>query len=42
MLTYEEGIAGMEKTAHEELHILYFLPNIIRMIKSGKMRWGDM
>jgi hypothetical protein len=28
----------LEKTAQEELHDLYSLPNIIRMIKSRRMR----
>jgi hypothetical protein len=30
----------VEKTANEELHILYSLPSIIRMITSRRMRWA--
>jgi hypothetical protein len=31
---------GRMKLRNEELHNLYSLPNIIRMIKSRKMRWA--
>jgi hypothetical protein len=31
---------GWRKVHNEELHDLYSLPNIIRMIKSGWMRWA--
>jgi hypothetical protein len=30
---------GWRKLHNEELHNLYSLPSIIRMMKSGKMRW---
>jgi hypothetical protein len=30
----------MRKLHNDELHNLYFSPNIIRMIKSRKMRWA--
>jgi hypothetical protein len=30
---------GRRKLHNEELHNLFSSPNIIRMIKSGKMRW---
>jgi hypothetical protein len=36
----EELIAGRRKLHDGELHNLYFLPNITRMIKSRKMRWA--
>jgi hypothetical protein len=29
----------LEKLHNEELHNLYFLPNIIRMFKLKRMRW---
>jgi hypothetical protein len=36
-----EVIGGWRKL-HEELHTLYFLPVIIRMIKSRRIKWaGD-
>jgi hypothetical protein len=31
---------GWRKLHNEELHNLYSLPNIIRMIKPKRMRWG--
>jgi hypothetical protein len=31
----------MEKLHKEELHILYSPPNIIRQIKSRRMRWAE-
>jgi hypothetical protein len=31
---------GWRKLHNEERHNLYFLPNIIRMIKSRKMKWA--
>jgi hypothetical protein len=48
--TKREEVAGGWRSLHnEELHNLYTSPNIIRMIKSRKMRWrghvvcmGDM
>jgi hypothetical protein len=30
---------GVEKMYNEKLHDMYFLPNIIRIIKSRRMRW---
>jgi hypothetical protein len=30
----------LEKTAYEELHELFSLPSIIRMIKSRRVRWA--
>jgi hypothetical protein len=30
----------MEKLHNEELHILYSSPNIVRQIKSRRMRWA--
>jgi hypothetical protein len=30
----------LRKLHNEELHILYYSPNIIRQIKSRKMRWA--
>jgi hypothetical protein len=35
-----EVIGGWRKLHIEELHNLYSLPSIIRMIKSRKMRWA--
>jgi hypothetical protein len=39
-LKRKEVTGGWRKLHNEELHNLYFLPNIIRMIKSGMMRWA--
>jgi hypothetical protein len=37
-----DGVIGGWRTLHNEiLHNLYFLPNIIRMIKSMKMKWTE-
>jgi hypothetical protein len=30
----------MEKIAYDELHYLYSSPNIVRVIKSRRMRWA--
>jgi hypothetical protein len=38
-LKRDEVIGGWRKMHNEELHNLYFSPNIIRMIKSSRMRW---
>jgi hypothetical protein len=35
----DEVIRGWRKLYDEELHDVYYLPNIIRMIKSRRMRW---
>jgi hypothetical protein len=34
----DEGIGGWRKLHNEELHNLHSSPNIIRMIKSGRIR----
>ena len=31
----------MDKAPHEELHSLYRSPNIVRVIKSRKLRWAE-
>jgi hypothetical protein len=36
----DEVIRGWRKLHNEELHNLYSLPSIIRMIKSRRMRWA--
>jgi hypothetical protein len=36
----EEVRAGWRKLHNEELHNFYSSPNIIRMIKSRRMRWA--
>jgi hypothetical protein len=36
----DEIIGGWKKLDNEELHNLYLSPNIIRLIKSWRMRWG--
>jgi hypothetical protein len=35
-----DEITGEWRKLHEELHILYSSPNIIRQIKSRRMRWA--
>jgi hypothetical protein len=38
----KDEIRGEWKRPHnEELYNMYFLPNIIRMIKSRRMRWAE-
>jgi hypothetical protein len=38
---YRDNVTGEWKKLHnEELHILYSFPNIIRQIKSRRMRWA--
>jgi hypothetical protein len=39
-LKQDEIIGGLRKLHSEELNNLYCLPNIIRMIKSMRMRWA--
>jgi hypothetical protein len=36
----EDG--SWRKLHNDELHSLYFSPNIVRLIKSRRMRWADM
>jgi len=36
----ERGNGGMEEIAYEELNDLYSSPNIVRVIKSRRMRWA--
>jgi hypothetical protein len=36
----DEVIGGWRKLHNEELNNLYYSPNIIRMIKSRRMRWA--
>jgi hypothetical protein len=36
----DEVTGGWRKLLNEELHNLYSSPSIIRMIKSGRMRWA--
>jgi hypothetical protein len=37
----DEVTGGWKKLHNEELHELYSLPNIIRMIKSRRMKWAE-
>jgi hypothetical protein len=36
----DEVTGGWRKLHNEELHKLYFSPNVIRMIKSRRMKWS--
>jgi hypothetical protein len=38
----DEVTGGWRKLHNEKLHNLYSLPNIIRMIKSMRMRWAEI
>jgi hypothetical protein len=40
-LKRDEATGGWRKLHNEELHNLYSLPSIIRMIKSRGMRWAE-
>ena len=35
-----DEITGEWRKLHEELNVLYFSPNIVRVIKSRRMRWA--
>jgi hypothetical protein len=37
----EEVAGGWRRLHNEELHKLYTLPNIIRVVKSRRMRWAE-
>jgi hypothetical protein len=37
----DEVAGGWRKLHNEELHNLYSSPSVIRMMKSGKMRWAE-
>jgi hypothetical protein len=39
-LKRDEVMEDWRKLRNEELHNLYFSPNIIRMIKSWRMKWA--
>jgi hypothetical protein len=41
VLRRDEMMGDWRKLHNEELHNLYSLPNIIRMIKSRRMRWAS-
>jgi hypothetical protein len=38
--TREEVVGGWRRLHNEELHNFYASPNIIRMMKPGRMRWA--
>jgi hypothetical protein len=38
----DEVMGDLRKLHNEELHNLYSLPNIIRMIRSRRIRWQGM
>jgi hypothetical protein len=35
-----DEVTGGRRKLHEELHILYSAPSVIRIIKSRRMRWS--
>jgi hypothetical protein len=42
-VTSRDEVKGVWRKLHnEELHDLYFSPNIVRVIKSRRMRWAGM
>jgi hypothetical protein len=36
----DEMTGGCRKLHNEELHVSFYLPNIIRIMKSRRMRWA--
>jgi hypothetical protein len=38
----DEVIGGWRELQNDEVHYLNFLPNIIRTIKSRRMKWAGM
>lgn len=38
----DEVTVGRRKLYDEELHVLYYSQNIVRMIKSRRMKYADM
>ena len=38
----DEATGERRKLHNEELNDLYYSPNVVRMIKSGIMRWAGM
>jgi hypothetical protein len=41
VLRTEEEVAGGWRRLHKELHNLYTSPNIVRVMKSRRMRWVE-
>jgi hypothetical protein len=35
------GVFGKRKLRTQELHVLYYSPSVIRIIKSRRMRWAE-
>jgi hypothetical protein len=40
-LKEEEGAGGWRSLHNEELHNLYASPHVIKVLKSGRMRWAE-